>query len=195
VLAALLILAPAATADSNDAAYFNGLTAHGITASRLGPAFGPTVAIQLGHAICIDLGTVWTPVAEGVKVHEMSVTRSLRPALLVDWRYGHGCAADALPRAAICAVESGDILVTSCAVAFGGAQSRTTYTHSRGSQQESQSSNKLTKGQVRRPGGIQAPGGLGTQGCELRFCLRSYIRPAQFPGAKYVHLRLLRFPL
>jgi hypothetical protein len=98
VLAALLILAPAATADSNDAAYFNGLTAHGITASRLGPAFGPTVAIQLGHAICIDLGTVWTPVAEGVKVHDMSVTRSLRPALLVGWRYGHGCAADALPR-------------------------------------------------------------------------------------------------
>jgi hypothetical protein len=62
--------APAASADSVDVVYFNGLTAHGITPSRLGVAFDLASAVQLGHAICNDLRTGSTPIEEGTRVYD-----------------------------------------------------------------------------------------------------------------------------
>lgn len=57
-------------------------------------------------------------------------------------------------------------------LAFGGTRElRTTYTHSGGNQTGSQSKNTCLKHLVPMREGIQAPGGSGTQGCELRFCL------------------------
>jgi hypothetical protein len=41
--------APTASADSIDVVYFNGLTAHGITAAGLGVPFDLASAVELGH--------------------------------------------------------------------------------------------------------------------------------------------------
>jgi Protein of unknown function (DUF732) len=62
--------APAASADSIDVVYFNGLAAHGITAPRLGVAFDLAAAVQLGHAICTDLRAGSAPIEEGMRVYE-----------------------------------------------------------------------------------------------------------------------------
>lgn len=69
--AAWLGLVPAATADSVDVAYVNGLTAHGITASILGPAFTRAAAIQLGYAICSDLRALLPSKSVGLGYHSM----------------------------------------------------------------------------------------------------------------------------
>jgi hypothetical protein len=69
-LTSWLISAPAASADSIDVVYFNGITAHGITASRLGVAFDLAAAVQLGHGICKDLRSGSTPIDEGMRVYE-----------------------------------------------------------------------------------------------------------------------------
>jgi hypothetical protein len=63
-----LMLAPAALADSIDAHYFDGLTAHGITASLLGGGFDLASAVKLGHVFCADLRNGVTPIQEGMQL-------------------------------------------------------------------------------------------------------------------------------
>lgn len=67
---ALLTWAPASSADSTDVEYFNGLTAHGITASQLGVPFDLSSAVQSGHVICADLRKGVTPIQEGMSVYD-----------------------------------------------------------------------------------------------------------------------------
>jgi hypothetical protein len=55
-LAALLVWAPAATADTNDDTYLNNLAANSITS-----ATGPDALIRIGHAMCDSLSAGYTP--------------------------------------------------------------------------------------------------------------------------------------
>jgi hypothetical protein len=60
-VAALLLVAPAVRADSNDDNYLNILAANGITS-----ATGPDILIRAGHAICKDLSDGRTPSQDAI---------------------------------------------------------------------------------------------------------------------------------